>query len=125
MFCSQCGSSSRDIHGLCRGCGAPISSGEPAVPVLPADGLQPVTESAQRQSLVSSIFPVDRLSRKNPWVAALFALLFGPLGMLYSTATGALVMSVAYVLLMLFTRGLAVWAVWPVCIFWAAMAARE
>jgi hypothetical protein len=45
--------------------------------------------------------------------------------MLYSTATGALVMCVMYVLLLFIAGGRLAWAVWPICIFWAAMAARE
>jgi hypothetical protein len=102
-----------------------MSSGEPLAPGQPAGAPQPEAESSRRQSLAPAIFPLDRLTRKNPWVAALFALLFGPLGMLYSTATGALVMCVMYVLLLFIAGGRLAWAVWPICIFWAAMAARE
>jgi hypothetical protein len=125
VFCSNCGSSSRDMRGFCRGCGAPLTSAEAAVPSPQLDASVALPPAPKPSSLVPPIFQLDRLSRKNVWVAALFALLFGPPGMLYSTAVGALVMSVAFVLFRVFVGGIVVWVVWPVCIFWAAMAARE
>jgi hypothetical protein len=104
-----------------------MASAELAAPALSKDVPAPQAESAKRQALAPSVFPVDRLSRKNPWVAALFALLFGPLGILYVSPGGALVMCAVYVLLRVFFAGRLVGAlvVWPISIFWAAMAARE
>jgi hypothetical protein len=71
------------------------------------------------------MFPSERLMRKNVWVAALLALLLGPPGMVYSTPIGALVMSVVSIPIFIFGGGLLTFLVWPVCIFWAVMAARD
>jgi len=113
------------MDGFCRGCGAPMSSGEPAIPVRASDQASPDPAAAQPVSAVSSMFPSERLMRKNVWVAALLALLLGPPGMVYSTPIGALVMSVVSIPIFIFGGGLLTFLVWPVCIFWAVMAARD
>jgi hypothetical protein len=113
------------MDGFCRGCGAPLSSGEPAIPVRPADEA-PLGKAAAKPvaSGVSHIFQADRLTSKNVWVAGLLTLLLGPPGMLYSTPIGALVMSILSVPVW-FLGGWAMLADWAVCIFWAVMAARD
>jgi hypothetical protein len=124
VLCNQCGSSSRDSAGRCRGCGAPLSSGEFIAP----DGSPGTAQSgisAGKPALYLPSFELIKPTSKSVWIAALLTLFFGPLGMLYSTVAGALVMFAVYVFLRLFVGGLLVWAVWPVCIFWAAMAARD
>jgi hypothetical protein len=60
---------------------------------------------------------------KSRTVAFLLAFFFGPLGMLYSTVVGGLVMLVVGGILTFFTLGLALFVVWPVCIIWAVLAA--
>jgi hypothetical protein len=60
---------------------------------------------------------------KSRTVAFLLAFFFGPLGMLYSTVVGGLVMLVVGAILMFFTFGLAIFVVWPACIIWAVLAA--
>lgn len=125
IFCNQCGSSSRDMDGFCRGCGAPMSSGEPAIAVPVANQGSSEPAAAQPVVVMSSMLPSDRLMRKNVWVAALLALILGPPGMVYSTPIGALVMSVISIPVFIFGGALLTFLVWPVCIFWAVMAARE
>lgn len=125
VFCSQCGSSSRDALGFCRGCGAPISTAEPATLGQPANASKAATESAKRQSLVPPIFPVDRVTRKNVRLAITLAMFFGPLGMLYSTWVGALVMTCVYMLVRSFLGPFFAWFTWPVCMLWAGIAAFE
>lgn len=125
VFCSQCGSSSRDMQGICRGCGATLSSAEPIVTGPHATESRSEISAAQRKPFVPPIFAVDRLSRKNPWVAVLLALFSGPIGMIYSTPVGALVMAVVSLPAMSLWGGVAAWAVWPVCMLWAGLAARE
>jgi hypothetical protein len=71
------------------------------------------------------MLPSDRLTSKNVWVAALLALLLGPPGMIYSTPIGALVMSVVSIPILVFGGRLLTFLVWPACIFWAVMAARD
>jgi hypothetical protein len=51
--------------------------------------------------------------------------LFGPLGMLYSTAVGALVMFLISFIIALVTFGLGIFLAWPVCVIWGAVAASN
>lgn len=62
---------------------------------------------------------------KSVGIAIMLTLFFGPLGMLYSTIAGAIVMFVATFLALLFTAGLGLFVTWPVGIIWAAVAASS
>ena len=64
-------------------------------------------------------------SPKNMGLAILLTCLFGPLGMLYSTVVGALVMLVATVVVAVLTLGFGLIITWPVCVIWAALAAKD
>ncbi len=63
--------------------------------------------------------------QKSAALAALLAFLFGPLGMLYSTVTGALVLFGINLILVLPTFGLIVLVTWPAGIVCAAIAANN
>ena len=65
------------------------------------------------------------ISTKNPGVAILLTILFGPIGMLYSTIAGALIMSIASLAAIFLTAGLGLLLVWPVSIIWAGVAASS
>ena len=60
-------------------------------------------------------------TEKSMGVTILLTILFGPLGMLYATVTGAIVMIVVSVLVALVTLGFGLLITWPVCIIWAAV----
>lgn len=62
---------------------------------------------------------------KSAGVAILLTVLFGPLGMFYSTIAGASVMIVVSLVVALFTLGFGLILTWPICIVWAAMAASS
>jgi len=62
---------------------------------------------------------------KSAGVAILLTVLFGPLGMFYSTIPGAFVMLVVTLVLGLVTFGLGLLLTWPICIIWGAMAASS
>jgi uncharacterized protein YqgC (DUF456 family) len=62
---------------------------------------------------------------KSVWVAAVLAFLMGPLGMLYSTVPGCLVMFAVNLFAAIWGRTWMVVASWLACIVWAALAARE
>ena len=64
-------------------------------------------------------------STKSVGVAILLSFLFGPLGMLYSTVVGALVMFVLSLLALFITAGLGLFILWPIGIVWAAVAANN
>lgn len=60
---------------------------------------------------------------KSVGIAVLLTVLFGPLGMLYSTVSGALIMIVVSIVLGFFTLGFSLFLTWPVSIVWGVMAA--
>lgn len=62
---------------------------------------------------------------KSVGIAILLTVLFGPLGMLYSTVSGALIMIVLSLVLAVFTLGFSIFLTWPVSVIWGAMAASE
>jgi len=62
---------------------------------------------------------------KSTAVAVVLSLLFGPLGMFYSTAMGGIVMLVISIVVGIFTLGFGLLITWPICIIWAALAADK
>lgn len=62
---------------------------------------------------------------KSAGTAFALGLFFGPLGMLYSTGLGAVVMFVVASVVAFFTLGFGLLLVWPICGIWAAMAASS
>jgi hypothetical protein len=58
-------------------------------------------------------------------IAILLTILFGPLGMLYSTIWGAVIMCVIGIPFVLITAGFGYLLVWPVSVVWAALAANS
>ena len=65
------------------------------------------------------------VERKSMGLAFLLTLLFGPLGMLYTTVAGALIMLVISGVLAFFTAGLSLIVTHPICILWGCLAARR
>jgi hypothetical protein len=59
---------------------------------------------------------------KNMGVAIILTVLFGPLGMFYSTIVGAVVMFILSAIVGLLTVGLGLIVMWPICVIWAAIA---
>ena len=121
--CEQCGSASRDMSGICAGCGA---AWHPATPLDDAkrSGSRQPSPQGKLSAQIGGIALPD-VHPKNVWVAVLLALVCGPLGLLYCTATGALVMAI---LSMVATTYLGYWAFLIVplaCAIWAWKAARE
>lgn len=65
------------------------------------------------------------VERKSVGLAFLLTLVFGPLGMLYSTVAGAIVMFILASVCIPLTGGLAAIIVWPTCMMWACIAAAR
>lgn len=59
---------------------------------------------------------------KSMGVAILLTVLFGPLGMFYSTIWGAIIMIVVSAVVGLLTLGFGLIITWPICVIWAAVA---
>lgn len=62
---------------------------------------------------------------KSVGISILLTVLFGPLGMLYSTIVGGLVMLVASFVVGVLTLGLGLFLTWPICVIWGAIAASS
>jgi hypothetical protein len=67
--------------------------------------------------------PMIIMMPKSVGTAIVLAFFFGPLGMLYSTVVGGLVMLLVNIVIVLPTLGFGLLITWPICIIWAAMAA--
>ena len=63
-------------------------------------------------------------STKSMGLAIVLALLFGPLGLLYSSVLAAIVMFVVSIPVAIFTAGLGLLLTQPICAVWAAVAAN-
>ena len=59
---------------------------------------------------------------KSMGVSIILTVLLGPLGMLYSTIWGGIIMGVLSLVVGLSTLGLGLIITWPICIIWAAVA---
>lgn len=64
-------------------------------------------------------------SPKSVGIAILLTILFGPLGMLYSTIGGAIIMAVISVVVGLPTFGIGLIFTWPICVIWAVVATKS
>lgn len=64
-------------------------------------------------------------TQKSVGVALILAFLFGPLGMLYSTIAGGIIMLIVTGFVAIFTLGFGLLITWPVCMIWAAIAANS
>lgn len=64
-------------------------------------------------------------AEKSMGITLLLTFLFGPLGMLYSTVTGAIVMIIVNVIVAIITLGFGLFITWPVCIIWGAVATNK
>jgi len=74
-----------------------------------------------QQATVQTVLVV---SKKSVGVAILLTFFFGPLGMLYSTILGAVVMFVVNLLAFFLTAGLGLIITWPIGIIWSVLAVR-
>lgn len=63
--------------------------------------------------------------QKSMGTALLLAFFFGPLGLLYASVAGGIIMLVVTIILMIFTLGLSLFITWPVCVIWAAIAVNK
>jgi len=58
-------------------------------------------------------------TQKSAGIAALLAFFFGPIGMLYATGWGALIMFIITGIVIVFTAGLGLIITNPICAIWA------
>jgi hypothetical protein len=65
------------------------------------------------------------VDRKSVGLAFLLALVFGPLGMLYTTVAGAIIMLIVNAVVGTLTVGLGLVITWPLCVVWSCLAAAS
>lgn len=81
--------------------------------------------AAHRPAVVQQTTVIHVGSPKSVGAAVLLGLLFGPLGMLYATIPGALVMMAISFIVAIATLGLGLLITTPICAIWAGMAASS
>ncbi len=63
--------------------------------------------------------------QKSMGVAILLAIAFGPIGLLYASVTGGIVMFVVSLIVLPLTLMLGIFITWPACVIWAAIAVNK
>lgn len=63
--------------------------------------------------------------RKSTILALVLCIFLGPIGMLYSTITGAVIMAILYIVLGIMTIGWALTVLHPIAIIWGVWAAHD
>ena len=61
---------------------------------------------------------------KSMGLSIILTILFGPLGMFYSTIGGAIIMIIINALAIFLTAGIGLIVTWPICIVWGAIAVK-
>jgi len=101
----------------------PVEVPAPAPVAAPAaaSGQQIVVNTYVAQSASGGV----AAGPKSAALAFVLTFFFGPLGMLYSTITGALVMFLANLVLVPLTFGLILPVLWPIQLVWAVVACNN
>jgi hypothetical protein len=125
-YCEQCGSTSHDEQGFCRGCGTRLAAYVPAKAQGQSSSVfqpLPLAQPNSTQSLAKA--DLAQPQAKNVWVAVMLALLLGPVGLAYCTYLGMFVMLVITALGEIYIGRYVYWLLLPVCAVWARFAARS
>ncbi len=119
-ICAACGKDFPEGARFCNHCGRNVESGSmgAATPVPP-----PPPPYAFQTPAYGMGAPVYYGPRKSLALSLVLTIFFGPLGMLYSTVEGALIMCVVTFFAMFTGIGLLI--AWPVCVVWGAMAVEN
>lgn len=120
-FCTQCGASNAESAKFCAGCGAATSVGTFPTQTV-SYGIPPPPPPYVQ--VVPAAYVIPR-PPKSVGAAILLTILFGPLGMLYSTIPGALIMMAISFILAIPTAGISFLITWPICVIWGALAAQS
>jgi hypothetical protein len=117
-YCDQCGSASIGLDGFCGGCGAHYTNAQLGTKNQASEPkvAKPVNPLGEVQ-IPHMQLAVPR--EKNIWVAILLTFFFGPLGLVYCSFVGAIVMTAVAVVLRIFFGTVAFYIIWAACIFWS------
>lgn len=62
---------------------------------------------------------------KSPLLAALLGFFFGPIGLIYATIKGAIIMFLVNIAVGIVTFGFGLFLTWPICALWGYIAAQK
>ena len=62
---------------------------------------------------------------KSPLMATLLGLFFGPIGLIYVTIKGAIIMFLVNIVVGSLTLGFGLFLTWPICALWGYIAAQK
>jgi hypothetical protein len=124
-FCTECGTNVKDVvpeevpetqTGTPTQTGAPTQTGTPTQTEAPVTNPKPAPVKPQ-------VIVVQSL--KSMGLGLLLTLIFGPLGMLYSSIIGAVIMFVVSAVVGFLTLGLGLIVIWPICLGWTYAAIKK
>jgi hypothetical protein len=128
--CTQCDAKNSDDAVFCDNCGTRLQRA--TVAVAPSIATPNPDDGISNTNQVNVTISAIAQSQKSTAVAGILAFFFGPLGMFYSTVSGALIMILINTLIilpiMVFTAGFGAilyFPSWLVGIVWAVMAASK
>lgn len=82
----------------------------------------------ERENIMKSISGngvVVVMSTKSVGISIILTLLFGPIGMFYSTIAGGIIMLIVSLIVGVATIGFGLIVTWPICVIWGAIAASS
>ena len=115
--CPKCGASVPEGAQFCNACGASLTGGE-----APAQETVNVPPPQPEVKVIKKVVVADT---KSTLLAVVLAFCFGPLGLLYSSITGAIVMFIFGAIITIITLGYGAFILWPICAIWAFFATRS
>ena len=110
--CDDCGQEVSMKAKSCPKCGNPITDEERANVVVQSDN-----------STAAAILAVGQ--KKSMGIALLLTFFFGPLGLLYSSVAGGLILLVLTIVIGLITLGIGFFVGWIASMIWAAVAVNS
>lgn len=119
-FCPSCGSDTHNEAVICIKCGTGLTQNTVPEPVPPP---QPAQQNYNRQPNNPNVVIVGK--QKSTGTAFLLAFLFGPLGLLYASVTGGIIMLFVGILLFFLIPIIGGLISWVICMIWAVNAASE
>ena len=128
-FCHECGTQLGVTAKFCPSCGTAYQTDQPSSQQTFQTASAP-TPAPPLQAFQSTAAPVQQNvvimgKQKSVGVAFLLAFLFGPLGLLYASVIGGVVMFFVSLLLFFLLPLVGVILCWIGCIIWAVVAAGE
>jgi len=122
VICKRCGTDNDLDARFCMNCGFPLN-------VEAKNEISPPVQRQQKSA--EGVQKVIVTPTKSVGLSMILTILFGPLGMFYSTIWGGIVMGIVHLFILvfaIFTFGLGYilfFFTWPICVLWGALAASS